>query len=492
MFSRSNESSIMRNLILAPVFVLFSGAILAQQASTVTRIELNPGRTQAAEAWLASRAIPLKSLEAGAGFEDLKPLKSVLRNVRILGLGEASHGQREFFQFKHRMLEFLVTQMGFTAFSLEASYPACMKINEYVVDGTGDPKAALKNQGFDQFDTREVLEMIEWMRSYNSKLPEAKRIKFLGYDMQVQYQYAHEALSAYFKKVAPEHVAELDAAYAPLKIVKNNLAIVPQSPDEQARSFARLNQLRSFLLANRDKFVKQTSQWDFDVMLLHARVLEQVPRVRIKMNSAVMKATEKKVPVYSLPEFVEAAALRDVYMAENAETQLKMLGPKGRLIVGGHNGHVQLGPWGEGIPDLTGLKIPAMGGFLRKKLGDAYYALGFDFDRGSFQALGTGEDGKWGLQVFAMPPASEGSLAWHLRTASQGKSFQNYLVNLRDAPKTGPVAEWLSSPLGIVMLTGAYSKDRKRESSQAYISLKDYFDGMLFVSETTRARPVVK
>ena len=75
--------------------------------------------------WLNERAIPLVSVKAGAGFDDLQPLKSVLKDVRVIGLGEATHGTREFFQFKHRMLEFLVQEMGYTVFAIEASYPAC-------------------------------------------------------------------------------------------------------------------------------------------------------------------------------------------------------------------------------------------------------------------------------------------------------------------------------------------------------------------------------
>ena len=151
-------------LILITVVVFFFSPTfaLAQQVPTANRVQFNPAQTKVVQEWLANHSIPLKSLQAGTGFDDLKPLKSVLKNVRILGLGEASHGQREFFQFKHRMLEFLVTQMGFTAFSLEASYPACMNINEYVVYGKGDPGKALTSNGFSQFDTQEVLEMVEW------------------------------------------------------------------------------------------------------------------------------------------------------------------------------------------------------------------------------------------------------------------------------------------------------------------------------------------
>ncbi len=76
-----------------------------------------------------------------------------------------------------------------------------------------------------------------------------------------------------------------------------------------------------------------------------------------------------------------------------------------------------------------------------------------------------------------------------LKTAADGKGFQNYVVNLRSAPKKGAVAAWLSSPLSTTTLPGSYSKDHKREDSQAIFPLREYFDGLLFVEQTTRARP---
>ena len=66
-------------------------------------------------AWISSHAIRLATPVAGHGFDDMAPLKKVVGDARIVELGEATHGSREFFQLKHRMLEFLATEMGFTA-----------------------------------------------------------------------------------------------------------------------------------------------------------------------------------------------------------------------------------------------------------------------------------------------------------------------------------------------------------------------------------------
>src|SRR5207237_5616501 len=131
---------------------------------------------------MAARAVRLATPEYGHGFADMQPLKKIIGNARIVSLGEATHGTREFFQLKHRMLEFLATQMGFTIFSIEANMPEAYRLNDYVLNGTGDPAELLRGMYFWTWNTEEVLEMIRWMRAFNAS--GRGRVQFTGFDMQ--------------------------------------------------------------------------------------------------------------------------------------------------------------------------------------------------------------------------------------------------------------------------------------------------------------------
>jgi hypothetical protein len=73
--------------------------------------------------WLKNEVLPSKTPDAGHGFDDLLPFKAVVGNARIVALGEATHGTSEFFRSKHRMLEFLASEMGFTIFAIEDDMP---------------------------------------------------------------------------------------------------------------------------------------------------------------------------------------------------------------------------------------------------------------------------------------------------------------------------------------------------------------------------------
>ena len=127
-------------------------------------LALCPAQDQPPVDWIRDRAIPLTTVQAGSGFADLQPLKNLVGDSRIVSLGEATHGTREFFQIKHRILEFLATEMCFNLFAIEANMPEAYRVNDYVLTGAGDPKQLLAGLKEWPWNTEEVLDMIRWMR----------------------------------------------------------------------------------------------------------------------------------------------------------------------------------------------------------------------------------------------------------------------------------------------------------------------------------------
>src|SRR5436853_6359760 len=114
--------------------------------------------------WFKRRAMPLDSTSPESGLDDLRQMESTIGNARIVAMGEATHGTREFFQLKHRMLEFLVEKKGFTVFGIEANWPESLAINDYVLNGTGEAAEVTDSLYLWTWSTDEVLDMIVWMR----------------------------------------------------------------------------------------------------------------------------------------------------------------------------------------------------------------------------------------------------------------------------------------------------------------------------------------
>jgi erythromycin esterase len=103
--------------------------------------------------------------------QDLSPLENMLAGRRIVGMGEATHGTHEFQIEKFRMLKFLVTKLGFKLFGIEANFTQCRQVNDYVMYGKGTAEKAIGEMQYWAWETKEVLQMIEWMRDYNQDKP---------------------------------------------------------------------------------------------------------------------------------------------------------------------------------------------------------------------------------------------------------------------------------------------------------------------------------
>jgi erythromycin esterase-like protein len=166
-------------------------------------------------AWLDQHVVTLNGCEAGQGFDDLAPLAAVIGDARIVGLGESTHGTREHFQMKHRLVEYLVEELGFTWFMIEASTPEAHRLDAYVLGGEGDPKELIKGMYFWTWTTEEVLAMVEWMRTYNARSDD--KIHFTGFDMQTPDVAADEVVR--FLREVDSPLADRAAARYP-EIVK--------------------------------------------------------------------------------------------------------------------------------------------------------------------------------------------------------------------------------------------------------------------------------
>jgi erythromycin esterase-like protein len=186
-------------LVLAAALLAASNAVAQEGEARSALVE-----------WMSANAIPFDTPLSCTGFDDLQPLKTVIGDARIVGLGEATHGTREHFQMKHRLVEFLAEEMGFTIFSIEASTPEAYRLNDYVLGGDGDPEQLIAGMYFWTWNTEEVLAMVEWMRSFNTS--GRGQIQFTGFDMQTP-DVAADIVVQFLEKVDPNRAEQVQAKY---------------------------------------------------------------------------------------------------------------------------------------------------------------------------------------------------------------------------------------------------------------------------------------
>lgn len=420
-------------------------------------------KQQEVVARLRENAVQLKTVESGSGFADLQPLKKVFRDVRFVGLGEATHGTREFFQFKHRMLEFLVREMGFRVFAIEASYSACKNIDDYVMGRTEDGAGALDGQGFWTWNTEEVRAMLDWMREYNRGVPADSRVRFVGFDIQIN-EPGKALLLEYLKRVAPERYAETEAFF---KVNMDELgAAVFMGGDLARDALARLKELRNqyndlfvFVELSGAKLASKSSPAEYEQMREYARVLVQY------------------ADAYGRPGPGGGVA-RDLYMADNFRRIVEREPAGTRFVVWAHNAHISTG-------DFNGT-YPTFGYYLRRFYGKDYYALGFSFNQGSFQSReAQPKDPKNRmLMSFAVGPAPADSVDWYL--AQTGAKI--LLIDFRSSRQSAELREWLAAPHPMRLVGSMYAAGRELNYFSSVAPGRE-FDGLFFIDTTSRARP---
>lgn len=259
--------------------------------------------------------------------------------TRIVALGEATHGNREFQELKLKVFETLVKSYGVRAFALEGDFGGCELVNRYIHGGEGTADEAAAAIGFTIYRTDEMAELISWMRAYNEAATPGDDLRFFGFDMQ-DYEQSEHLLLEQMRALG------LDAA-----------------------GLESLSDLRD----------KYPDGLDADlVVATYAAVRQQLEALPdgedARLALHMLECLEQNAELGSLVGSPEAYGTRDRFMARNVLWILDQEEKRGNqcVFVSGHNGHVeQMGMYGP--------EQKVMGHLLADELGESYYAIGTDF-----------------------------------------------------------------------------------------------------------------
>ena len=145
---------------------------------------------RATKDWLDKNALAVKSLEFGEGFGDLEPLAAVWKDVRIVQLGETTHGDGETNRAKARLARFLHERCGFEVVAFESGLFDCDRANALLREGKW--REAMHASVFPIWRIEETVPLFQHM----AKVARSDRpLTLAGFDMQATGK-AGEALVA--------------------------------------------------------------------------------------------------------------------------------------------------------------------------------------------------------------------------------------------------------------------------------------------------------
>ncbi len=376
--------------------------------------------------WLKHNINPLKTYDPNSiSEEDLKILKKLIGNSRVVALGETTHGSSEIFKMKHRIIKYLMENDGFDIFPIEANMPESYKLNEYLIEGKGNPIDLIKGMYFWTWRTQEILDMVEWMRRYNKS---DDKIHFTGFDMQFYFG-AIQELSEAFKinSVIQDEITELKTTLDEFNNERKNNPQAVISQENKKKIDNQLNRLRDYI--SKSEYSVSKKSW----LSQNIRIVEESLDI----------------------------ASRDKYMADNL-LWIKSQNPDSKIITWAHNYHIK----------KTG---NSMGRYLSDSLKNNYLTIGFTFNKGIYTAVGDK-----GLTSYQAQESYLGTYEYFFNAIKE----PIFLLDLREAKKQNLISnKWLLGQLSFRSI-GA-----KKINTEFYdTDLTADFDLIIFISESTNSK----
>ncbi len=387
-------------------------------------------------------------------------LKEALGNKKVVAIGEATHGTTEFFRIKLDVFQFLVEELGFTIFGLEASYSRCRYINEFIQTGKGDLDTAATIHGFTSWSTEEFRNVIRWMRTYNELHPERK-ISFIGFDIQLN-DIGAQALSDYIGRVDPMIKVQVDTLLK--RVLRSEETRGIFSGDTTIRTLIiPMKDLISGIADKKSIYIRSSSHSEFNEVLKLANTLQQY------------------VLAYSYDAWRDGSIVqtRDYFMAENILSCLAA-SPGNKLFIWAHNGHVA-------NDYVNGISYPSMGSYVKSVLKEEYYAVGFDFYNGNFRADDPDLKNSPGWEKQDIEDAPSGNLANYFVMAGE----TNGLIDFTQTVKNKIVEKWLHDKyVGMYSIGSQFSKKWSQDRYISHVRLYNSFDAVIFIKESHATTPL--
>ncbi len=359
---------------------------------------------------------------------------SVSPDVKVVGLGEASHGVAEYQVMKAEVFKALVNNNGCHTFIIEGDFGGCLKVDQYINGGNGSAEEAAGEIGFGIYRTQEMTDLIEWMRSYNESASPEEALHFYGMDVQ-RFDNNKEFLFSVLEKSDPGLCEEYKTAFSELT-------------DEQRNSL--------------DKDTIEKAEEKLAELIDTMDAMEK-DIADVAGQSNFIFARECANTMYSYCDVLTSRNYndtRDRYMYEKVDWFMQH-GDGSVLFINGHNGHI-------GRSSIAGYNC--LGELLAEELGDGYYSIGTDAQETEFNSqMDSGE-----FEVLTVSNSND------LNELAEG-SEDYYFVDFAGAGSDDSWERILGSKQSVVTLNVGLPKMMLNIKTSYTVKIvpKDTYDGMI-------------
>lgn len=368
---------------------------------------------------------------------------SIPSGIKIVGLGEASHGVKEYHVMKADVFKALVENGNCHTFIIEGDFGGALKVDEYIHGGDGTAKEAVEEIGFAIYRTDEMAALVDWMRAYNETAAAENKLHFFGMDVQ-RFDNNKEILFSVLDEAAPALHEKYTEAFLELTD-ENRTGLDTDALNKGKETVVELlNEMDEMEM----DIVEKSGRFNFDF------------------------ARECAKTIYACCDTMASDdynAVRDQYMFEKIEWFLEH-GDGSILFINGHNGHIQK----TSIAGYT-----CLGELLADSLHDDYYAIGTDARITVFNSQNDA-----GFDVVKVSNPNE------LNCQFENMENNQYFIDFSQAASDNIWSDILNSEQTITTLNVGISGWQKmiKSTYTTKITPNEAFDGMIVfqtVSPTT-------
>lgn len=381
---------------------------------------------QAVSSWIRERAHPV-STDPAASLEDLEPLRAIVADARVAGLGDTVRAAREPLVLCLRVVRFLVERLGFRVLALEESMLAATRLDRHVRHGYGDPDVLLREYAWEPWQTAEMGQVLAWVRRFNLDHPDDP-VHIIGVDIARQSDLEPETVIAQIAPLVPQIAGELQVRYTNLAMARESSGLEPAL--DSARS------ARELIAASEPSAARGTA-------LQYATAV--VGYLEFRLSGRV--------------------AVAERHLAANTAWAHEHFDAK--VIYWGGLAHVAATAHRE-VPGMPGIDQSA-GSRLREHFGDGYVPIGFTFNHGT--------------APYRVPPVHDSFVDAHFARVD----LDSYLFSLT-GPAPEPVAQWLGRPSRLRVLGPRYRPEDDEAHHIAGDSLADRLAAIIHTQEVTTAQ----
>ncbi|AYG94953.1 erythromycin esterase family protein [Brevundimonas naejangsanensis] len=407
-------------------------------------------------AFVRGRARPLPPLDDAA----FAAAFDAFGEARLVLLGEATHGTREFYEARAAITRRLIDRHGFRIVAVEGDWPDVAELDRFIRNrGVWGQKDSFPNFPRWMWRNAEFVAFVHSLRAWNLERPMADRVELRGLDVYSLSQSRREVLD-YLDRVDPQAAGEARRRYGCLTPYLDQ----PQRYGAAARmgavdcKEAVVAQLVS-LLRNRLDYSRQDGE-DYLDAAQNARV--------VRSAEAYYRAMYRGS--------VESWNLRDSHMFDTLGHLLAGRGPRAKAVVWAHNSH---------LGDASATEMGAAGEFnlgqlCREAFDRDCVSIGFGADRGQVAAA---DD--WGgpVRFKQVLPARDDSWERIFRQAGPSRSLTDWRADAALAQALGETR--LERAIGVI-----YRPETERRSHYFDARLSAQFDAYVWFEETAAVTPL--